>query len=197
MISRRAITFFLLSALSQFGLASSERKSYRESCLLLQKIGQLDNDQFPEIPKHRPQYDDPGPLGVSFFRVLIENEILANLTLPRTYFGKSEFRNVSFSNTDLSESTLCWNDFIRVNFSDSDLSKSDLRASVYKSVKFDRANLSFADLRRSSFENCSFLETDFSGAIATRRLKTEIIISQKQIEQISWTDDEGEEPGGG
>lgn len=197
MISRRAITFFLLSLLSQFGLASSDRKSYRESCLLLQKIGQLEDDQFPEIPKQRPRYDDPEPLGVSFFRTSIENETLANLTLPRTFFGRSEFRNVSFSNTDLSESTLCWNDFIRVDFSNSILSKSDLRSAVYKSVRFDRADLSNTDLRHSSFENCSFIETDFSGAIATPKFRTTILLSQKQIEQISWTDDEGEEPGGG
>jgi Pentapeptide repeats (8 copies) len=117
MISRRVITFFLLSLLSPLGLASSRRKSYKESCLLLQKIGQLEPDQFPEMPDHRPRYEDPEPLGVSFFRTVIEDEKLANLTLPRTFFSRSEIRNVSFANTDFSESTLCWNDFIDVDFS--------------------------------------------------------------------------------
>ncbi len=66
---------------------------------------------------------------------------LENLILPRTYFGRSEIRSISFQNTDLIESTLCWNDFIKVNFTNTDLSGADLRASIFKRVAFVQANL--------------------------------------------------------
>jgi uncharacterized protein YjbI with pentapeptide repeats len=197
MISRRAITVFLLSCLSPLGLASPRRKTYRDSCLLLQKIGQIEQGALPKIPDHRPNYDDPEPLGVSFFRTLLENEKLANLTLPRTFFSRSEIRKVSFENTDLAESTLCWNDFIEVNFSKATLTKSDLRAAIFVKVRFNQADLRGTDLRRSSFEACSFVGADLSGAAATRKQQASLNLSERQLAQVSWTDDDGEEPGGG
>jgi hypothetical protein len=195
--SRRAITAFLLSCLSPLGLAASRRKTYRDSCLLLQKFGELERGPLPEMPKKRPNYDDPGPLGVSFFRTLLENKKLANLTLPRTFFSRSEIKNVSFENTDLSESTLCWNDFIEVDFSKATLAKSDLRAAIFVRVRFNSADLRGTDLRRSSFEACSFVGADFSGAIATRKQQSSLTLSEKQSALISWTNDDGDEPGGG
>src|ERR1035438_7764265 len=107
---------------------SSERAtrlSYEDSCRLLQRIGYPDagaEGVIPPIPDHRPQCDDEAPLGVSFFRTFVGESALENLTLSRTFFGKSEVGPVSFKNTDLSESTLCWNDFNGVNFTDADLS---------------------------------------------------------------------------
>jgi BTB/POZ domain-containing protein KCTD9 len=67
-----------------------------------------------------PQDDDEGEPGVSFFRTYVggDNAGLRNLTLPRTFFGQSEIRDVDFSNTDFTESNLCWNDFIDANFTD-------------------------------------------------------------------------------
>ncbi len=69
-----------------------------------------------------------------------------NLTLPRTYFGRSQIGPVSFENTDISESTLCWNDFSDVDFTDADLSQCDMRASQFTGVTFVRTNLRYADL---------------------------------------------------
>jgi len=68
---------------------------------------------------------------VEFFRTRVSDDKFENLTLPRTFFGRSEIRDMSFRGTDLSESTLCWNDFIAVDFSDCDLSNGDLRASLF------------------------------------------------------------------
>src|SRR5262245_50280372 len=94
---------------------SSERAtrlSYEESCRLLQRL-RLYSDAgtegvIPPIPDHRPQHDDKAPLGVRFFRTWVGEDDLENLTLPRTFFGRSEIGPASFKNTDLSESTLCW-----------------------------------------------------------------------------------------
>lgn len=197
MVTRRAICAFLLSCLSPVGLADSCRKSYKDSCLLLQKLGEIEEGTLPELPHKRPNYDDPEPLGVTFFRTRLENRKLANLTLPRTFFGRSEVRKVSFENTDLSESTLCWNDFTEVNFSKATLANADLRATTFVKVRFNQADLRGADLRRSSFEACSFVGADFSGAIANREQQADLTLSKRQFAQVSWTDNDGDEPGGG
>src|SRR5262245_21815163 len=139
------------------------RLSYEDSCRLLQRLGYPDagaEGMIPPIPDRRPQCDDAGPLGVSFFRTFVGEGDLENLTLPRTFFGRSEIGPVSFKNTDLSESTLCWNDFNGVNFTDADLSGSDLRASFFSETDFVRTNLRYADLRRSNFEACDFTDAD-------------------------------------
>lgn len=187
------------------------RRSYEESCKLLQQLGYLDaedEDAIPPIPNHRPQYDDDEPLGVSFFRTLVGQEIedgdeeanggdLGNLTLPRTFFGRSSVQHVSFKNTDLSESTLCWNDFNDVNFTDAGLSACDLRGSNFIAVVFVRANLSNADLRNSSFEACDFTNAEMRGAKVTHRQGQAIDLSEEQRRDIDWQDNDGDEPPGG
>jgi uncharacterized protein YjbI with pentapeptide repeats len=60
----------------------------------------------------------------------------SDLTLPRTFFGRSELDGTAFRNTDLTESNLCWNDFNGVG----------------------------ADLRRSSFTGCIFEGALLKGA---------------------------------
>lgn len=122
---------------------------------------------------------------------------LDNLTLPRTFFGRLEIGPISFKNTDLSESTLCWNDFIEVNFSDADLSGADLRASLFKRVAFLRANLRNADLRRSIFENCDLTDADMRGVKLTREQSEQIDLSQQQRQDIDWQENDGDEPPGG
>ena len=168
------------------------------------------------MPDHRPQFDDEPPFGVHFFRtwlgvgrpfglqpsgpeddVDVAEHALDNLTLPRTFFGRSEIGPISFQNTDLSESSLCWNDFIEVNFTDSDLSKSDLRASIFRRVAFVRTNLRNSDLRRSSFEACDFTAADMVGAKLTWKQGERIYLSDKQRNVIHWQDSDGEEPPGG
>lgn len=113
-------------------------------------------------------YDDPEPLGVNFFRTFVgEGDDLSNLTLPRTFFRKSEVNDASFQSTDLTESNLCWNDFTDVDFTDAVLARSDLRTSLFNRVKFVRTDLRGADLRLSTFEDC-----DFDGALTTGAIFT-------------------------
>ncbi|MBX3442227.1 MAG: pentapeptide repeat-containing protein [Planctomyces sp.] len=162
----------------------------------------------PPLPDRRPQYDDEEPLGVTFFRTFVGEDgdegdaqagscDLVRLKLPRTYFGKSGIQGVSFQNTDLSESTLCWNDFADVNFTDADLSGGDLRASLFENVRFARANLRNADLRRSSFVNCDFTDADMQGVRLTPAQAEDLRFSESQRQAIDWQDDDGEEPPGG
>ena len=173
------------------------RLSYPQSCVQLQKAGYLDPGPIPPIPKRMPRFDDPEPLGVNFFRTQIENARLENLTLARTFFGRSMFVDVSFKNSDVSESSLCWNDFANVDFTDANLELSDLRGSTFTNTLFVRANLKKADLRRSQFESCSFEGANLDGSVFHSRQRAMLHLSEAQIRQVAWTNDEGDEPGGG
>ncbi len=195
----------------------ARRLSYELSCEFLQRyhnVGEGVEGAIPPMPDHRP--DCYGGDGVRFFRtwvgvgrplglepsnpeawVDVEEHSLENLTLPRTFFGRSEIGPISFQNTDLSESTLCWNDFIEVNFTDADLSKSDLRASIFKHVAFVRTNLRDADLRRSRFEACDFTDADMIKAKLTREQGGRIHLSDEQRKMIDWQESEGDKPLGG
>jgi uncharacterized protein YjbI with pentapeptide repeats len=144
-----------------------------------------------------PQYDDEEPLGVNFFRMMLEGDDLSSLSLPRTFFGRSELTNLSFHNTDLSESNLCWNDFIGANFSSALLVRCDIRASAFSDSSFSSADLSGADLRQSSFDGCDFTGARMSGAVLTVAQGAELALSDEQRSEISWADDDGPEPGGG
>jgi uncharacterized protein YjbI with pentapeptide repeats len=103
---------------------------------------------------------------------------------------------VSFRNSDLNQSCMCWNDFIDCDFTDADLTCSDLRASIFRGCKFVRCNLTGADLRRSSFEHCDFTDADLTGARAQGE-QDDLDLSDDQIGEIDWCDDEGPEPKGG
>jgi uncharacterized protein YjbI with pentapeptide repeats len=116
------------------------RLDYETSCRQLNELGFDDCEPAPPIPDRKPRYDDEEPLGVSFFRSRVGGD-LSGLTLPRTFFGRSEVNAASFHGTDLRESTLCWNDFVDVDFSYAVLSNSDLRAAVFERVLFVHADL--------------------------------------------------------
>ncbi len=173
------------------------RLSYQESYELLQQLRYRKAGAIQPIPDRRPQYDDEELLGVRFFRTFRADGKLENLTLPRTYIGKSEFQSVSFANTDLHESTLCWNDFNEVNFTDADLSDCDIRASLFQGTSFTRANLQNADLRHSRFAECDFTDADMRGAKLSREQAEEIRLSEQQRNVIDWQENEGDEPPGG
>ena len=196
---------------------SSERAarlSYEESCKFLQRHHHLRAGAVLTMPDGRPDIYRGG--GVRFFRTWIgvgrpfglapsrpEDDVevaehaLANLTLPRTFFGKAEISSISFQNTDLSESTLCWNDFIEVNFTDADLSGADLRASIFRRVAFVRTNLRNTDLPRSNFKECDFTAADMAGAKLTRKRGEGIHLSDEQRKVIDWQESDGDEPLGG
>src|SRR3954453_3662565 len=122
-----------------------ERLPYIASCQLLISQQLLDGDEAPPLPQRPPRHDDE-VLGVGFFRTELTDTKLEGLTLPRTFFGRSKIRSVSFQGTNLSESTANWNEFFDVDFSYSDLSRADLRASVFERVSFSGASLRSADL---------------------------------------------------
>jgi BTB/POZ domain-containing protein KCTD9 len=171
------------------------RLTYEDSCRRLQKLRLLEPGELPPLPRTMPSCDDE-VLGVSFFRTLVADEALENLTLPRTFFGRSEIRGTSFKNTDMSESRLCWNDFMYVDFTATKLTGSDLRASVYENVKFVGADLQNADLRRGTFRECDFTDANLRGAKLNKGAKILESMTPDQRAAIDYQP-EGEEPPGG
>jgi uncharacterized protein YjbI with pentapeptide repeats len=148
------------------------RSSYHDSVRRLEELGYIQNGQPPaSAPERRPRFDDDA-LGIQFFRTRVEGEDLSNLTLPGTFFGRSEVIRSSFRNTDLHRSTMCWNDFVDVDFRGACLADCDLRA--------------------SSFERCDFEAADMRGAIVSRDGSIGVTASQREM--IVWSD---EEPQGG
>ena len=127
-------------ASTPLNIEKRERIDYNSSISYLKEIGCLGAKESPKLPKQMPRYDDE-ELGFSFFREGYEGSDFSNMTLNRTFFGKSEFVDCSFLNTDLSESVLCYCDYIRVDFSESNLSNSDLRASIFEDCIFENANM--------------------------------------------------------
>lgn len=170
------------------------RLSYEDSCRRLHaRTGEI-----PPMPDRLPQFDDSEPLGVRFFRTFVgDGDDLSNLTLPRSFFGRSEISNASFWNTDLTESNLCWNDFIGVDFGHAVLLRSDLRSSLFSRVNFISADLRDADMRLSSFEDCDFTDAQMSGTVLTRAQAALMSLSRDQLDKIAWAIEDGPEPAGG
>lgn len=174
---------------------SRPRLSYLASCRHLGRLGE--SGEPPSIPDRMPRYGGAEPWGVNFFREQVQEKDFSNLTMPRTYFGRSEVKGVRFRNTDLTQSNLCWNDFIDVDFSEAILQACDLRCSLFESVRFIDTDLRAADLRRSSFKACLFDGANVQGAILTHAQGVRIALSKEQRISVDWCDDEGPEPDGG
>jgi uncharacterized protein YjbI with pentapeptide repeats len=148
------------------------RRTYEESVRELERQGWIERGQAPTAPPaQRPRFDDDA-LGVQFFRTRVEDADFSNLTIPGTFFGRSEILRTSFRSTDLRNSTLCWNDFVEVDFSDACLTSCDLRAATFDGCTFDRA--------------------DLRGALVSS--SQEIDLSAEQKQTVVWSD---EEPDGG
>jgi uncharacterized protein YjbI with pentapeptide repeats len=179
------------------------RKSLDESWRALEALGHdmpRLPDGTPHLPPRMPGFDDDAPVSLAFFRTIWEDADLSRLTLPRLYFGRSGFERVSFSDTDLSESHMCWNDFTRCDFSRADLSRCDMRASNFDDCVLRGADLSGADLRQSTFHGCTFAGARMAGAIVYGGSAAHDLIpllSKSQLDEIHWATDEGEEPPGG
>ena len=173
----------------------SDRVPYAESCRILQSKNLLDAGRIPGLLGRPPRHDDQ-ELGVNFFRTSLADVTLDGLTLPRTFFGRSEIRSVSFRSSDLSESTANWNDFSDVDFSSADLSRIDFRASVFERVSFLGAALRGADLRHATFRNCTFTGADMTGARLTRGFSWRFRLSPIQRAVVDWQP-QGAEPEGG
>ncbi|PMQ05791.1 hypothetical protein DyAD56_07805 [Dyella sp. AD56] len=172
------------------------RLSYEDSCRRLE--GKYIDPDVPPLPQRMPHPDDEGALGVCFFRTMVrEGDDLSNLTLPRTFFGRSEISKTAFRNTDLRESYMCWNDFADVDFSNAVLAGCDMRASQYLEVNFEAADMTGADMRLSSFVGCNFEDATLKGAILTRAQGEKLALSRTQRLEIAWAEEDGQEPAGG
>jgi uncharacterized protein YjbI with pentapeptide repeats len=177
---------------------SARRLGYDDSISRVRELGFLGAGEQPPMPDHVPQPEDEEPLGLSFFRTFVgEGADFSNLTIPRTFFGRSEVNNASFRNTDLSESNLRWNDFVDVDFTEAILAGADLRASIYTRVDFTRADLRGADMRRADFEECVFSGAAMGGTILTRNQGSRHSLSGAQKAVIAWCKDDGPKPSGG
>jgi uncharacterized protein YjbI with pentapeptide repeats len=174
------------------------RLAYELSCERLRGLGLLAHDDRAPMPERLPRHDDEEPLGVHIFRTRLASDLnLSDLCLPRTFFGRSEINGVSFLNSDLHESNLCWNDFVGVNFTSADLARSDMRSSLFNGVHFVGANLQEADLRQSTFIGCIFEGAIMRGAALTHQQGKTMQLSEAQRLEIDWHDEDGPEPGGG
>lgn len=174
----------------------------RLSCHLsyarLRDLGLLDPDERSSLPERMPRHSDEGSHGFSVFRTRLADTLdLSDLSLPRSFFGRSEIKRVSFRNTDLHESNLCWNDFLGTDFTDADLARSDMRSSIFQEVVFVNANLDGADLRQSSFVDCNFEGATMRGAALTRDQSRSMPLSEAQKLAIDWRENDGPEPDGG
>jgi hypothetical protein len=174
----------------------SERLSYEDSFRVLQREGWEAEGPLVPMLSRAPRYDDE-VLGVSFFRTLVEGSKFDNLTLPRTYFSRSEIRQSSFVDADLHESVANWNDVEDVDFSRADLSRFDFRGCDLQGVNFDDAVLVDADLRCCGFRNCSFVGADLTRTKITREAGALLPLSAEQRSQIDWQETDGPDPDGG
>jgi uncharacterized protein YjbI with pentapeptide repeats len=173
------------------------RLSYEESCDRLRELGLLARDDPAPMPERLPRYDDEEPLGVNIFRRRLADPLdLSDLSLPRTFFGRSEVDGVLFRNSDLRESNLCWNDFVGVDFTGADLGHSDMRSSLFSGVRFVAANLQEADLRRSTFLDCIFEGAVMRGAALTPEQGKALRFSDTQRQEIDWRNQDGPKPDG-
>jgi uncharacterized protein YjbI with pentapeptide repeats len=184
------------SELEQSSQKIMSRLSYEDSCRLLQSQQIIGPGDIPPLPQKPPRHDDE-VLGVSFFRTMLADSKIEHLTLPRSFFGRSEIRTTSFSDTDLSESTVNWNDFIDVDFSTADISRSDFRACVFERTRFSGAKLLGVDFRHCSFTGCDFTNADLTGAKFTKKAGSSLQLSSEQQRVIDWQTGDGAEPEGG
>lgn len=174
------------------------RLSYDLSCARLCDLGLVSPGERLSLPDRLPRYDDELPLGFSIFRTRLADSVdLSDLSLPRSFFQRSEINRASFRNTDLHESNLCWNDFLGTDFTDADLNHSDMRSSLFQEVVFVNANLEGADLRLSSFIDCDFEGANMRRAALTRDQCHTMHLSETQKLDIDWREDSGPEPDGG
>jgi BTB/POZ domain-containing protein KCTD9 len=174
------------------------RLNFLNSIERLRLMGLIGPEDNLVIPKRMPQYDDDAIDGFSIFRMGLEGTVdLSNLTLPRTYIGRSELNGVSFRNSDINESNMCWNDFISSDFEFAKLDSSDMRATNFSNCNFTHCSLKQADLRHSSFSDCRFVNANLNGAIITKSQLTELGLTKEQMISIDLRADAGPEPEGG
>ena len=171
------------------------RRSYEDSRRVLESLLAIDAGEKPVAPP--PLSPADGAPGVHLFGAMLAKAKLEHLTLPGTFISRSEIRDLSFRDTDLTECTAHWNDFIHVNFSGADLSRSDLRGCVFERVRFVGAALAGVDFRYCGFKKCDFTGAEVTDMKLTAKLGAALKLSREQQSVIDWQADDGEEPAGG
>jgi BTB/POZ domain-containing protein KCTD9 len=178
------------------------RKSLEDTWRYLESEGEETPrraDSCPFVHESMPNIDDE-ELGFHYYKYRLEDADNSNLTLPRTFFGRSWFVRVNFANTDLSESRMCWNEFDGCDFSGADLSRCDMRSSIFKGCRFVGTTLRGADFRRSGFEACDFTGADLTGTVAEDEDAINCVqdfLTDEQQAVMVWSPDEGPEAPGG
>ena len=171
------------------------RLAYEESFARLRELADIMGEPRP-IVTGPPRYDDD-ELGPTFFRMLVKDMSLENLTVPGLFVGRSEILRVSFRGTDLRLSTFNWSNLSDCDFRDVDFSGADLRACIFVRCSFVRANLADTDLRVSTFEGCSFDGAFVRGMkLCSRSDQKHLPLSREQQSEVNWLVDAAE-PGGG
>jgi uncharacterized protein YjbI with pentapeptide repeats len=151
------------------------------------------------LDHHAGVWREEDPVDIMFFRSGYRDAVLADLTLPRRHINRSDFQRVSFRNTDLNQSFMCWNDFIDCDFTDADLTCCDMRASIFRNCSFVRCKLVGADLRRSTFENCDFTGADVTGAKKAWDQDIDNLdhVADEETTLMDVREDDGPQPKGG
>jgi len=181
---------------------TASRKLLEESWLYLEGLGYEMSRHFdgrPRIHIGPPSIHDP-EIGFCRFRSGMDDADVSHLTMPRSFFCRSWLIRVNYSDTDLSESVMCWNDFDDCDFSGADLSDCDMRASNFTRCRFVGAVLRRSDLRLSTFDDCDFTGAELAGAVAEgtgSRAELRDILSDEQRLAVSWAEEEGPQPPGG
>ncbi len=132
-------------------------------------------DGSPKLPTKPPQAGTPGFGSIEMYKNGWEDGDMSNLTVPRCFFARSLLERVSFLNTELTESWLCWDNFEGCDFWKSVLTRCDMRCSYWKNCRFDKADLTGADLRGSNFENCTLEGATFKDTLV---LPGDVLLAQ-------------------
>lgn len=172
------------------------RASFTDSVRRLQVLRVLEAGE-RTIPPRMPRFDDDPSASVNIFRARLADADLSSLTLPRSFFGRSEITKVDFTGSDLSESNMCWNNFTDVSLAAALLTGADLRASVFVRVRFDMADLRGADLRLASFDRCSFIGAKMDRVRLTKQTAESLLLHAEQRSAIQWEAGDGPVPDGG
>jgi hypothetical protein len=167
------------------------------SWTVLEKMGYSpprDDVGRPMLPSKPPGDPESEEDDLSFFRTRVDSEEFSSLTMPRTFFARTEIHYTRFRDTDLSQSFMCWNDWLDCDFTAADLSSANLKAARYLYCTFAGANLNGADLRMADFIGCDFTGAQMQRARLTRKQAKSLALTAEQRKVIAWQSREGPEP---
>lgn len=167
--------------------AQTERLSLDATWDYLESIGiepPRDAQGLPCVVTDNPynhSYDDR----LTFFRTYIRDLDFSCLTMPNSFFGRTQIDAFNFRNTDLSGSYMQENDWLDCDFTSANLSKCSLIALFYN-CNFNGADLRGADLRDGGFYNCDFTNAILADACLRPEQAQDLPLSELQRLVINW-----------